>query len=49
MADSTTHRKAPPNPDELVGVTESGKAFLGLSAALLMIAIIIFSFALTTC
>lgn len=49
MADSTVHRKAAPNPDELAGVTESGKAFLGLSGALLLMVIIVLAFALTTC
>jgi hypothetical protein len=49
MARPSVRNTPTPNPDELTGVTESGKAFFGLSLALVFLAIIVLAFVLTTC
>lgn len=49
MAQPNARNTRNPNPDELTGITESGKAFFGLSLALVFLAIIVLSFVLTTC
>lgn len=37
------------SPDQLIGVTESGEAFLGLTFALVVFATLVLSFVITTC